>query len=581
MTQSQKAEKERIQAMYGVNEKISGTYNEKHAVRCTNGIFVGRESGQTLAFKGIPYACPPVGERRWKRPAEAKDGTGVYEAYYFGHAPIQTEWISEVGSYYPQSEDCLTLNIWVNKSLCGEPLSGSDTGPDPGGPAVQPPSRAVMVFFHGGSYGWGATSDPIYDGHNLVSRFEDIILVTVEYRVGIMGFIDFSSVAGGEEFTESGNLGLLDQICALKWIQKNIRSFGGDPDKVTIFGESAGGGSVSLIPLIDEAKGLFARAIAESGSVALTYSREECQQLTGLLLKETGCTCMTELMALPEDTLKKVNEKLNDSNNFPERDGVVLPVDLYGAWREGKAGGIDFMTGTNADESRYWIREMGYELPVVSGLTVYRHGMAIMFENNEKRFSADEKKRVMDFFRMLDGQKIWKLTEFYNEMLFRLPAMEQARLHAQNGNRTYTYYFTCPGADPTIGACHAMELAYVFRNLQETIYTGGHVSAELADTMQEMWANFARYGDPSTGTYHWDPYDVSSRKTMILGERPAMTEDLKRGQRILLEKLLPHYLNGCYSQLSFNVPHVRKAAALAGGIILAAVFSIGHFFFVR
>ena len=551
--------------MYGVNKKIDGTYDEKHAVHCTNGTFIGKEREHVLAFRGIPYACPPVGERRWKRPVEAEDGEGVYEAFYFGHTPIQTEWYSEVGSYYPQSEDCLTLNIWVSESMSGE--SADD-------PAEQYPDRAVMVFFHGGSYGWGAASDPLYDGHNFVRRFEDIILVTVEYRVGIMGFIDFSSVEGGEAFAESGNLGLLDQVCALKWIRKNIRSFGGDPDNVTIFGESAGGGSVSLLPLIDEAKGLFRRAIAESGSVALTYSREECRKLTGMLLKETGCTSMRELMALPEDTLKKVNEKLNDSNNFPERDGVVLPVDLYGAWRDGKAGGIDLMTGTNADESRYWIREMGYELPGIGGMTIYRHGMAVMFENNEKRFSPDERERVKEFFRGLNGQKIWKLTEFYNEMLFRLPAMEQALLHAQNGNRAYTYYFTFPGADSAMGACHAMELAYVFRNLQETIYTGGRVSEELADTMQEMWANFARYGDPSTGRYHWDPYDLSDRKTMILGEKTAMVKDLKHGQRILLEKLLHHYLNGCYSQLTFNVPHVRKAAALTGGLIFIIALTI-------
>ena len=565
MTQSQKAEKERVRAMYGVNKKIRGSYDEKHAVRCTNGIFVGKAREQVLSFKGIPYACPPVGERRWKKPAEAEDGEDVYEAFYFGHAPIQTEWISETGSYYPQSEDCLTLNIWVNESLCG----GSADGP-----AAQSPDRAVMVFFHGGSYGWGATSDPIYDGHNFVRRFEDIILVTVEYRVGIMGFIDLSSVEGGEAFAESGNLGLLDQVCALKWIRKNIRFFGGDPDNVTIFGESAGGGSVSLLPLIDEAKGLFVRAIAESGSVALTYSKEECRKLTGMLLKETGCSSMDGLMALPEDTLKKVNEKLNDCNNFPERDGVVLPTDPYAAWRDGKAGGIGLMTGTNSDESRYWIREMGYELPGVGGMTVYRHGMAVMFENNEKRFSADEKENVKAFFDGLDGQKTWKLTEFYNEMLFRLPAMEQALLHARNGNRVYTYYFTYPGADPVTGACHAMELAYVFRNLQETIYTGGHVSEELADTVQEMWANYARSGDPSTDLYHWEPYDLPDRKTMILGEDVKMTEDLKSGQRVLLEKLLPHYLNGCYSQLTFNVPHVRKAAAVAALVIFVIVFVI-------
>lgn len=559
MDQSHKLEKERVRAMYGVNRKITGSYDQEHAVRCTNGTFVGKEQDHVLSFLGIPYAVPPTKERRWKRPAEAEEREGVYEAYYFGHAPIQTEWCSEVGSYYPQSEDCLTLNIWVSESLRGDGSS---------------PDRAVMVFFHGGSYGWGATSDPIYNGHNFVKRFEDIILVTVEYRVGLMGFIDLSSVEGGEDFAGSGNLGLLDQICALKWIRKNIRAFGGDPDNVTIFGESAGGGSVSLLPLIEEARGLFRRAIAESGSVCLTYSKAECQLLTQMLLKETGCSSMKELMALPEETLKQVNEKLNDYNNFPERDGLILPEDLYAAYREGKAGGIDLMTGTNADEARYWIREMGYQVPVIGGSVIYRHGLAVMYENNKKRFSSEEQADVDKFFQTLEGKKVWKLTEFYNEMLFRLPAMEQAVLHAQHGNRVYTYYWTHPGADPTIGACHAMELAYVFRNLHETIYTGGHVSEELADTVQEMWANFARCGDPSTERSHWDLYDLPDRKTMILGEQVTMVEDFKADQRHLLEKLLPHYLNGCYSQLTFNVPHVRKRVGLAAAVVAAIVVII-------
>ena len=133
-----------------------------------------------------------------------------------------------------------------------------------------------MVFFHGGSYGWGGTSDPIYDGHNLVEKYPDLVLVTAEYRTGIMGFMDFSGVPGGEDYSTSGNLGLLDQVCALEWVQKNIRAFGGDPENVTIFGESAGAGSVSLLPLIEGTDGLFRRIIMESGSPALTYSREEC-----------------------------------------------------------------------------------------------------------------------------------------------------------------------------------------------------------------------------------------------------------------------------------------------------------------
>ena len=201
------ATKSEIMNLYGENLLIDGDYDSSIAAICSNGVFVGLNDNGVVSYKGIPYAEPPVGDLRWKRPVPVRDSRNVYQAYYFGHSPIQSEWPSEVGSYYPQSEDCLTLNVWSNNvsSAKGKP---------------------VMVFFHGGSYGWGATSDPLYDGHNLVEKYPDIILAAVEYRVGMLGFIDFSSVPGGEDFSESGNLGLLDQICALQWIHNHISALG-------------------------------------------------------------------------------------------------------------------------------------------------------------------------------------------------------------------------------------------------------------------------------------------------------------------------------------------------------------------
>ena len=532
---SDDAAKEQILGLYGENLLIDGDYDKALAVTCSNGIFVGLDDDGVVSYKGIPYAEAPVGDLRWKDPVPAKDSSNVYQAYYYGHSPIQSEWPSEPGSYYPQSEDCLTLNVWSNAN-----------GPADG--------KTVMVFIHGGSYGWGATSDPIYDGHNLVEKYPDIILVTVEYRLGILGFIDFSSVPGGEDYSTSGNLGLLDQVCALQWIHENIGAFGGDAENVTIFGESAGAGSVSLIPLIDEADGLYRRVIAESGSVALTYSKGECQNLTKLLLEKSGCTTMDELMALSEDELIALNDELNDYNNFPERDGIVLPEDLYAAYENGEAAEVDMLIGSNADEVRYWIMEMGYYVNGIPGITIYKHLLPIMYENNLLVMSDDEKNCVDEFLSMQTGKKVWKLSEFYNELLFRVPAMKQAELHADNGNAVYTYYWTMPGEDETIGACHAIELSYVFNNPQETIYNGSVYNQTLADAVQDMWVSFARTGDPGTGSLVWEPYSGSTRKTMVLGEDIHMESDLKGDQRKLIEPLLGHYFNGCYSQLSLKVP---------------------------
>ena len=327
----------------GMNRELTGqNYDAALAVKCHNGTFVGTERDGVRSFKGIPYAMPPVGRRRWKAPEAAARDDGVYEARFFGKSCIQTEEASERASLYMQGEDCLTLNIWT---CCRNEESSAD--------------KAVMVFIHGGSYGWGGSSDPLYDGHNFVQRHREVVLVTINYRIGLFGFIDFSKVKGGEAYRESGNLGLLDQICALNWIRRNIRGFGGDPEKVTLFGESAGASSVSLLPLIDSAQGLFKRVIAESGSIAFTYSREEAQALTAKLLGETGASCMEELEAIEEDSLRKINKKLNDHNIFPVRDGIVLPEDLYEAYQGGKGAGIDMLIGTNADETRYWIGEMG------------------------------------------------------------------------------------------------------------------------------------------------------------------------------------------------------------------------------
>lgn len=546
------SEKERMQDMYGENKVITDGYDETLAAVCHNGTYVGLEDNGVISYKGIPYAKPPIGNLRWKAPVLVEDDNGVYEAYYYGHSPLQSEWPSEVGSYYPQSEDCLTLNVWTNLS---RPQN----------------EKNVMVFFHGGSYGWGAISDPMYDGHNLVKKYPDLVLVTVEYRVGMMGFVDFSSVPGGENFTESGNLGLLDQICALKWIQKNIAAFGGDPENVTIFGESAGAGSVSLLPLIREADGLYHRVIAESGSVALTYSKEECQKLTSLLLEESGCQTMDELMGLSEAELVVLNEELSDYNNFPERDGAVLPEDLYAAYEQGDAASVDMMIGTNADEVRYWIREMGYYQEGVSGMTIYKHGFPIMYENNLQDMTESEKANVNAFMELQSGKKIWKITELYNELLFRVPAMKQAELHAENGNTVYTYYWTMPGSDKTVGACHAIELAYVFGNPQETIYNGSLYDESLADKVQDMWVNFARTGNPSTETIAWEPYAKDARYTIILGEDTHMETDLKNEQRQLIEPLLEHYFNGCYSQLRLMVPQTwRIGGQLIATLLLTA-----------
>ncbi|MBR6172700.1 MAG: carboxylesterase family protein [Eubacterium sp.] len=533
-----------IHDSFGVNKLLAGDFDPSLAAKCHNGTFVGKKTEDgILIFKGIPFAKPPVGALRWKKPRLAGHDAGVYEAYYNGKSPIQTEWETERASYYPQGEDCLYLNIWVNTANTEK-------------------NKTVMVFFHGGSYGWGGTADPIYDGTNFVRANPDIIMVTVGYRTGLMGFVDFSDVPGGEDYPDAPNLGIWDQIAALRWVKKNIRSFGGNPDAVTIFGESAGGGSVSLLPITPAARGLFRRVIAESGSVALTYSKKECRNFTEKLLKESGARTMDDLMALSEDELRKVNHAINQYNNFPQRDGVLIPLNPYKSWLEGETAHLDVMMGTNANESNYWVGELG-------GIVPYRLGLPVMFENNLKRMSIWDQQRVKSFIKEGKKHPIWMMAEFYGEIMFRLPMLRQAEGHIHHGGKAYIYYWTIPSTLPYRGACHAVELAYVFGNPQETIYTGEPADPKLVKRTMDMWANFARTGNPSVEGIPWREYK-KHRSMMVLGEQAEMKEHIKPGQRQKLMPILKYHLNGSYMDMDLNVPYVQGLTA-ATCLLLAGI----------
>lgn len=532
--------------LYGKNEKITGDYAKSLAIKCFNGTFVGEKHGSIVSYKGIPFALPPVGERRWKAPEPVEASDEIFEAKYFGPTPIQTELASERASLYVQSEDCLYLNIWLNSSNTST-------------------NKPVYVFIHGGSYGWGGTSDPLYEGTNLIQKYDDIILVTVEYRTGLMGFMDFSFVEGGEDFLDACNAGLLDQVEALRWVQQNISAFGGDPNNVTVGGESAGGGSVSILPLMECARGLFQKVIAESGSVALTYSREEVHDLTVDFMKNAGAKNMDDLMALDEDQLMVLNKPLNERNNFPLRDGRILPENLYEAYKKGYGANITILSGTNSDEARYWISELG-------GIVPYSASIPVMFESNRKRISREDNKILDKFLELRKSTGGWAMTEFYTEIMFRIPAIEQAALHTEAGGKDFVYFWNYPSSIPRMGACHAVELAYVFNNLTETIYTGDNINIELANKAQDMWINFIRTGDPSTEEHYWPEYNREYRETMILGDHVRCVQDPLSEQRKLMEPILKYNFNGCYANLDFDVPYIKKIKKI--GAVIAFILLI-------
>ncbi len=533
-----------MQNLYGINEIVYGEYPDSLVAKCHNGTFIGIEKNGVVAYKGIPYAQQPVGKLRWKPTHEAANDTTVHQAFYFGKSSIQTEWPSELASYYEQGEDCLYLNVWThaNDSLKNLP---------------------VVVFIHGGAYAWGGTSDPLYDGQNFVEAHPDVIFVSIGYRTGIMGFIDLWAVDSVGEYKESCNLGLLDQIEALKWIQKNISAFGGNPNNVTLFGQGSGAGCVSLLTVMEQAKGLMNRVIIESGTVALTYNKVECQQLTKLLLKETKATCMNDLLKLSESELKKINENLNGYANYPMRDGYVLPEDLYGAY-DNTDNSVDMLIGTNSDEFRYWITEVG-------GLNAYKLMVPILFGNNCNIMTNTDRNIADDFINKKKIKKVWRITEFYNDVIYRLPSINQATSNSRKNSNTYMYYWTYPSTQKDLKACQGVELPFVLNNLDQNVYDDEMLDSTLAKIIQQMWVNFIKYGNPSTETFEWPQYSEKNRATVFINKENKIVKDPLLSQRKKLEAMPKYYLNGNDNSNTLRMPWIYKIAAASAGVIGAGL----------
>ena len=530
-----------MQALYGENRVIEGDYPDSLAVETANGIFVGQRDSNLLAFKGIPYALQPTGDRRWQVAKPEPDSRLVREAKYFGHSAIQ--WRSQVNgaSLYQQGEDCLTLNVW--------------TAAD----GMRNARRPVMVWIHGGSYVNNGTANPRDWGDKFVKAHPEVVMVSINYRLGLLGFLDLSSLPDGKDYAYSGNLGILDQVEALRWVKRNIAAFGGDPDNVTIVGHSAGAGSASLLASIDEAQGLFRRAIMQSGSVAFTSSREDCQSLTRRVLDATGAKTVAELKALSTDDMIALNDEVGEFFRFPERDGNLIPEDPYSRF-DGFNAGIDMLIGSNADETRYWIDAMGGEENFDMAVQLWYYYISMSF-NDEQRSNA---KRFRD---IVPEDNPWPHAEFLNDLMFRGPAIEMAQRHAASGGKTYMYYWTKSLSEPNYGACHGSEVCYVL-NTGLQIKTGDVHNPVLASEVQQMWVNFATTGNPSTPAHYWPAYESQQRATMVLGDTIKLVNDPLSEQRQFIAPLMQEYVSPIFSDLLDKAPWY---AGIAIGALVAAL----------
>ncbi len=499
-------------ALYGENKKITGDYDKALAANTVRGIYVGKVvSDKVVAWKGIPYAKQPVGELRWKAPQAPDSSDAVYEAYYFGSSSVQVEGSDEPASLYPQGEDCLNLNLWNNR-------------------ADETKNKPIMVWIHGGAYIQGGACTDEYDGTNFVKNHPDVIFASIDYRTDLLGFINLSKVPGAEEYKDSANLGLLDEIQALAWLKENAAAFGGDPERITIFGESAGGGSVSALTIAPQAKGMFKRAIMQSGvSSGFLRTAEKSIKHTDKIMEISGAKNINDLLALNKTDLRKIATIINSENptdyTYPQCDDIVVPFNIKETLNSEQRNGFDIMIGTTKNEYNYWTKLLGKELNLKS-----MHGSR---DTLLAKMTEDQKARYETFMSLQKCDEYNKMLQLINYIAFHCPSRYEAKTHAANKQNTYVYYFTEESNNPDLLSYHGYDLGFVLGNVEEKEAKDIPAAWKLSKIMQQMWVNFAKTGDPSLndgevdgiGAIKWDKFVSNDYPVMIFDS--AETKQVK------------------------------------------------------
>lgn len=499
-----------IRKMYGENKEITGEFDEALAAKTVSGTYVGKvDANNVISWKGIPYAKQPVGDLRWRAPEEPEKSDKVYEAYYFGKSSVQIEGGDEPSSLYPQGEECLNINLWNN-------LTDEDR------------NKPIMVWIHGGAYIQGGACTDEYDGTNFVINNPDVIFASIDYRTDFLGFINLSEVPGAEDYYDSANLGLLDEIQALSWLKENAKSFGGDPERITIFGESAGGGSVSSLTLAPQAAGLFKRCIMQSGvSSGFLRTEEKSIEHTDRIMKISGAQNIDDLKSLTVSDIRKIETIIGAESGtdytYPQRDGIVVPLDIKEALESTQRNGIDIMIGTTKDEYNYWTMLLGREGNLKS--------MQASRDRVLSKMSDEQKTRFEKFMAMQSGDEYNKLMQFINFNAFHSPSRFEAKTHAANGQNAYVYYFTEESKD--LLSCHGYDLGFVLGNIEKERVKNLDTAKRLSSIMQQMWVNFAKTGDPSlndgdvegVGAIKWDKYKADDYKVMIFNAEETKQEN--------------------------------------------------------
>lgn len=468
-------------------------------VRIESGLVQGVTDGTIRAFKGIPYAAPPVGDLRWREPQTPADWKGVRDATHFSAAcfqaktgafgPWSAEFIARDAMEGGSNEDCLYLNVWTAAAKAGE-------------------KRPVMIWIYGGGFTSGSGDVPIYDGAGLAAK--GVVMVTFNYRVGVLGFLAHPELSKESGHGASGNYALLDMIAALKWVQRNISAFGGDPHNVTIAGQSAGAFAVCYLMASPLAKGLFERAIAESGGAFSQAQPLDRAESAGVKLGT-----LAELRAKPADAFLRLP---NGYRPGPVVDGYVLPEDVSAIFAAGRQNDVPLLTGWNADD--------GVAFGPAPNAETFR-------ENAKRNYGPFGDEFLKAFPASTDAEAADSAHALTRDQLFGWQGRTWARAQAKSGkSKVFVYYFdrTAPGtpAQTGYGAFHSGEIAYALNTLDQWQCPWTDADRKLSNEMSTYWVNFAKNGDPNgAGVPKWPAYSRSGERALRLGEtiRPIPIPD--------------------------------------------------------